>query len=58
MKKVAIIAISLAALLTGCGTANKTQLQQLKTHDGYLVECASNGNGVSCDWEHQEKRQT
>ena len=56
MKKVAIIAISLAALLTGCGTTNKIQLQQLKTHDDYLVECASNGNGVSCDWGHQEQQ--
>ena len=57
MKKVAIIAISLAALLTGCASSG-SEIKQMKTHDGYLVECvyAGSGNGVSCDWEHQEKQ--
>ena len=57
MKKVAIIAISLAALLTGCASTG-SEIKQMKTHDGYLVECvyAGSGNGVSCDWEHQEKQ--
>lgn len=55
MRKAAIIAISLAALLTGCAM-DKTELRQLETHDGYLVECASNVNGITCDWEHQVKK--
>lgn len=55
----ALTAIILAASLSACdispsSSGGTMSSYQVKLSNGKRVSCITNGNGVSCDWEHAE----